>query len=192
MNDYMTLINVIYNPARYCDESWLNAPDAVEQKAVKNLSTLPAYVKNHFILRQTNSFSIAEHDVEENHYIALFINNWAKIKYAAYLIGLKLCSAQIINAPSYMRNLTPSERAFLCLPLPVPLSAATRIETALNDSHIRQAGAQFIYNVAAAVLPSVILARLRLIFPDSYRYDHVIFQNLHAPLSVLKWAFDYA
>lgn len=192
MNEYMAMINVIYNPARYCDESWINPPAATDQEAVENFSRLPAYVKNHFILRESQSFSITESEAEENPYITFFITNWDKINYAAYLIGLKLCSAQLINAPSYMQNLTNQERAFLCLPLPAPPSAAIISETPLNANSIRQAGANFIHNVATAVLPDVILARLRLIFPDSYRYDNAIFQDLNTPISLLKWAFDYA
>ncbi|POT59517.1 hypothetical protein C3432_01990 [Citrobacter amalonaticus] len=188
MRHYTTLIDIIYNPASYCDNSWLDFPG----NPAADINALPAYLKNHLLLAHSERRALPENATEETQPVTLFIQNWNKIQRAAYMTGLKLFSAHILNAPLYMRKLTHKERAFLCLPLSFSVPVSNYVQTELSDEHITQAGANFIYSLAAEVLPSILIERLPLIFPSSFSFEKVSCGNPYRSLSALKWAFDYA
>lgn len=188
MRDYATLINIIYNPASYCEHSWLTLP----YQHVIDISALPGYLKNHFLLQKAKKYTLLEVDVIENHVISLFINNWDKIKKAAYFIGLKLLAPQIINAPLHMKNLSSREREFICLPLPLTIPCAVENLNSFSENNISQVGANFIFGVAKELLPMIFIERLRFIFPSSFSYQNASCGNLNSALPALKWAFEYA
>ncbi|KNC09816.1 hypothetical protein AC791_14450 [Klebsiella sp. RIT-PI-d] len=182
------LIDILYNPARYYDHSWLSLPD----KLTVDIDTLPACLVNYLILVQHSNLCILKTNIEKNKDIEFFINNWHKIKRAAYLIGLKFFSASLINHPVYMAELDNRERQFLCLPLPLLNKNAPDSTSQLTDSNITQVGALYIISVARKLLPSVLSEYLKLIFPASFSYEKASSMDFENSLSTLKWAFDYA
>ncbi len=188
MHHYSTVIDILYNPVRYCDKSWVTKSIG----PVKNCSLLPAYLKNHFILAHTAPLPVPEKDTLESEPVMLFIRNWHKMQRAAFLIGLKLFSAQIVNSPFFMKSLSNQQRAFLCLPIPFTSSKVITNVSDLNHDALFRAGASFIDSLATEMLPKILLVRLRLIFPSSYSYGKDFCESVDKSLSVLKWAFDYA
>ena len=188
MRYYATLIDILYNPARYCDHSWLTEPDILPA----NINTAPAYIKNHFILCQSDSIILSEADLQENQQIDLFIFNWNKLPRAAYMIGLKLFAAHLMSNPLRLKRLSIKEREFLCLPLPLHVPVTIPLQVNPDDENITMAGANFIYFVARQVLPPILLERLKFIFPLSFNYSEMPRGNINTSLSALKWAFDYA
>ena len=183
-----TLIDILYNPARYYDHSWLSLPD----KSTVDIDTLPACLVNHLILIQHSNLCISKTNIEKNKDIEFFINNWHKIKRAAYLIGLKFFSASLINHPVQMAKLDNTERQFLCLPLPLLNRNFPDSTGELTESNITQVGALFIISVARKLLPLVLSEYLKLIFPASFSYEKALPMDFENSLSTLKWAFDYA
>lgn len=188
MRDYTALINILYNPASYCEHSWLALPFQHDI----DISMLPGYLKNHFLLEKTKKHTSLEDNMVDCQFIALFINNWDKIKQAANLIGMKLLAAQIIRTPLYMKNLSYREREFICLPVPLSVPYVMESLNSLSKNHISQVGANFIYGVAKELLPMIFLERLRLIFPLSFSYQNASCGSLSSALPALKWAFEYA
>ncbi|WP_230350788.1 hypothetical protein [Lelliottia sp. WAP21] len=182
MRYYAALIDILYNPVRYCDNSWLALPYVSSAN----------YFKNHFILDQCERISFSNEDIFESLPVSLFIINWNKIKQAAFMIGLKLLSAHLIRTPLRMKKLSAKEREFLCLPIPLQASATVPDQAMLSDEIITHAGADFIYFLAIQILPPVLRDRLKLVFPSSFEYSKTSYGNLDKSLSVLKWAFDYA
>ncbi len=185
---YTRLINILYNPAGYCEYSWLAFPSLHDIE----ISALPEYLKNHFLLEKSEPNILCGDDIDHNELTSLFINNWDKISHAAHLIGLKLLSAQIISTPSYIKNLSYSEIKFIYLPLPLSVPEVVDIPKDLSKSHISQVGANFIYGAAKELLPMIFLERLRFIFPLSFSYQNASCGSLNSALPALKWAFEYA
>lgn len=188
MHYYTRLINILYNPASYCEYSWLAFPF---QHGI-DISALPEYLKNRFLLEKGEPHILCNDDIDNNQFISLFINNWDKISQAAHLIGLKLLSAQIISTPSYIKNLSYSEIKFIYLPLPLSVPEVVDIPKDLSKSYISQVGANFIYGAAKIILPMIFLERLRFIFPLSFSYQNASCGSLNSTLPALKWAFEYA
>jgi len=188
MRHYTALIDILYNPARYCDNSWLNAPEYTAE----SLTGLPAYLKNHFILARLAALPVPESEADDNRTLTLFIRHWDKIPRAAFMLGLKLFSPHILKNPRFMQRLSPLERAFLCLPLPFFGATDRYLDAELSNDNITQAGAICIYALAAGSLPPIVLERLKLIFPSSLSFTTAPCENVHSSLSALKWAFDYA
>ncbi|MBV7405635.1 hypothetical protein [Enterobacter sp. ENT03] len=188
MRYHLTLIEILYNPASYCDKTWLTLSDA----PAKNISILPAYMQNHLLLKHPSPEVFCETDVKNKAVVDLFINHWHHVQSAAWLIGLKMFSSTLLQQPLWMKKLSRQERGFLCLPIVNSLPAVALKSTELTHDDITQSGASFIYSIAQLSLPAILVARLKMIFPTDFNYATVPIQNVSSSLSALKWAFDYA
>lgn len=188
MDFTISLIDIFYNPAGYCDRSWLASSGGAGMQAI----TLPAVWQNHLLLAQLHNPSVATVDIKEDRSTLFFIRNWHKVGAAAYLIGLKLFSAQILNNPRFIRKLKNNEREFLCLPLSFASDTFAHDKVIEDEMNITRAGANYILSLAKVTLPAIFTEYLRLIFPVSFDYTEVPHGNIEKSLSTLKWAFDYA
>nr|WP_318383157.1 hypothetical protein [uncultured Enterobacter sp.] len=188
MHHHIAIIDIIYNPSCYCDDSWLDNIAAHSD----SVDALPGYVKNRLLL---STLSMPDHtmiNTDAGELQVLLIENWPLIRNAAWLMGLKLLSARLMQDPGRVKTLTKAQWDYVCLPLFQAIPAANNETETLTDQAITAAGAGVIYTLASTSLCQPLLERLSLLFPYTQRFDATPTITSRSALAALKWAFHYA
>ena len=184
-----TMIDIFFNPASYCDTQWLRALDNSQSEF--SINALPPYVKNALLLNRFDHSITDPLLFQANDSISLFIENWRKVNYCAYLIGLRILKKQIVKQPYIMSRLSKKKVSFMWLPMRPDFPSAKYSEE-INTDLIVETGASFIFSVATYILPLPLLERLKLCFSPSVRYQQMEISSIDSSLASLKWVFSYA